>query len=163
MEYFIFYCLAALICALVSCPSLQSPALRRWPGQGNSGFCCHFNTQNIKYTRAASSRAEPSQTKIHLNFLHFIFCTFSARRIKRNLLPAPLSYWPPPLSLFALFAREICACLPFGMSARMLHGFRRDLFCCATTTTAAPAPALTRALGHCPLVSWRSVNYESNN
>lgn len=46
----------------------------------------------------------------------FIFCFF--------FFVSP--FWP--LLLFALFAREICACLPFGLSARMLHGFRRDLF-----------------------------------
>lgn len=31
------------------------------------------------------------------------------------------------IKILFLFAREICACLPYGLSARMLHGFRRDL------------------------------------
>lgn len=31
------------------------------------------------------------------------------------------------IKILFLFAREICACLPYGLSARMLHDFRRDL------------------------------------
>lgn len=42
-----------------------------WNGK-NSGFCCHFNTQNIKYTRVATSWAEQKSTWIFytLFFVH---------------------------------------------------------------------------------------------
>lgn len=44
------------------------------------------------------------------------------------------------IKILFLFAREICACLPYGLSARMLHGFRRDLLRAPTPTLSCSLP-----------------------
>lgn len=61
------------------------------------------------------------------------------------------------IKILFLFAREICACLPYGLSARMLHGFRRDLL-------RAPTHPLSRPLAHClSTPRWQRQLQRGNN
>lgn len=140
MEYFIFYCLAALICALVSLSAITRPL----PLAGTGKFWILLSLQHTKHkihkSRVESSRAEPNKNPLEFFTLYFLYI-FSKKNKKECCSQLPCPAAPLCLSPFALFAREICACLPFGMSARMLHGFRRDLFCCATATATAPVPS----------------------
>lgn len=59
------------------------------------------------------------------------------------------------IKILFLFAREICACLPYGLSARMLHGFRRDLL-------RAPSH-LPLSLAHCLHTPWWQRQLQRGN
>jgi len=116
-------------------------------GQGK--FWILLSLQHTKH-KIHKSRVESGRTKIHLNFLHFIFCTFATRRIKRGIFP-----YSPPFYFFLFF--RCC-------SSRCLHA--KFVLVCLSACQLACCMVLGGICFAAPPFYpplWNSVYYKGNN